>query len=259
MPTIDLGSVVGPQGPQGNTGPQGPQGNPGPNEILTTTETALEGILAGNGSTVETLNTGTFTLAQLAQALKDAALHPNMGGFAPYGYGLGLLNGADLPLTYITYDESHGDFNRAIQSGFWQSTADALNAPVNTICDVLVIAAGGIIHQFACQRASIDNGVRIFSRLRLDGTWSPWELIYPATIYLTFGNVSSLPITRYESHITTKHRVIMAEFGTPNMLASDITYQTGPGSITLFGTLLNTTSISLTLAAELSFTPSTTL
>lgn len=30
MPTFDLGSVVGPQGPQGATGPQGPQGPTGP-------------------------------------------------------------------------------------------------------------------------------------------------------------------------------------------------------------------------------------
>lgn len=81
MPTIDLGLVVGPQGPQGQTGPtgatgaqgpqgatgptgpqgetgpqgiQGPQGDPGPNSISSSTGTTLTGVLAGNGSTVGT-------------------------------------------------------------------------------------------------------------------------------------------------------------------------------------------------------------
>lgn len=52
MPTIDLGSVVGPQGAQGNTGPQGPQGVAGPSLISSTTQTTLNGVLAGDGSVV---------------------------------------------------------------------------------------------------------------------------------------------------------------------------------------------------------------
>lgn len=52
MPTIDLGSVVGPQGEQGNTGAQGPQGVAGPSLISTTTQTTLNGVLAGDGSVV---------------------------------------------------------------------------------------------------------------------------------------------------------------------------------------------------------------
>lgn len=52
MPTIDLGSVVGPRGEQGNTGPQGPQGVAGPSLISTTTQTTLTGVLAGDGSVV---------------------------------------------------------------------------------------------------------------------------------------------------------------------------------------------------------------
>lgn len=55
MPTVDLGSVVGPQGPQGATGPQGPQGiqgDPGPNAVSASTATNLNGVLAGNGSNV---------------------------------------------------------------------------------------------------------------------------------------------------------------------------------------------------------------
>lgn len=52
MPTIDLGSVVGPQGQQGNTGPQGEQGIAGPSLISASTQTTLTGVLAGDGSTV---------------------------------------------------------------------------------------------------------------------------------------------------------------------------------------------------------------
>lgn len=52
MPTIDLGSVVGPQGEQGNTGPQGEQGVAGPSLISASTQTTLTGVLAGDGSTV---------------------------------------------------------------------------------------------------------------------------------------------------------------------------------------------------------------
>lgn len=52
MPTIDLGSVVGPQGPQGNTGPQGEQGVAGPSLISTSTQTTLTGVLAGDGNVV---------------------------------------------------------------------------------------------------------------------------------------------------------------------------------------------------------------
>lgn len=52
MPTIDLGSVVGPQGAQGNTGPAGPQGVAGPSLVSASTQTTLTGVLAGDGNTV---------------------------------------------------------------------------------------------------------------------------------------------------------------------------------------------------------------
>ena len=61
MPTIDLGSVVGPAGATGQTGatgPQGIQGNPGPNQVTATTSTNLTGILQGNGTTVGAVGTG---------------------------------------------------------------------------------------------------------------------------------------------------------------------------------------------------------
>jgi len=53
--------VQGPQGPtgeQGVQGPEGPEGPPGPNSISGSTETALQGLLHGNGSTVDTVSIG---------------------------------------------------------------------------------------------------------------------------------------------------------------------------------------------------------
>jgi hypothetical protein len=55
MPVIDLGRVIGPQGPQGETGAQGIRGEtglPGPNQITISTATPLTGVLTGNGSAV---------------------------------------------------------------------------------------------------------------------------------------------------------------------------------------------------------------
>lgn len=56
MPTIDLGSVIGPKGPQGvtgNTGATGPTGSTGPNQLTGSTSTTLSGVLQGNGSVVQ--------------------------------------------------------------------------------------------------------------------------------------------------------------------------------------------------------------
>ena len=50
----------GAQGPQGETGPQGPVG---PNEVSTTTDTNITGLLKGNGSTVQQAVAGTDYVA----------------------------------------------------------------------------------------------------------------------------------------------------------------------------------------------------
>ena len=103
--TYDLGSVVGPQGPQGATGPQGAQGiqgetgprgpqgeqgvqgetgpqgpqgeqglpgDPGPNSVSNTTATELSGVLFGDGTNVDAVSGGSA-----GQVLKKTA-----GGYA---------------------------------------------------------------------------------------------------------------------------------------------------------------------------------
>lgn len=75
MPVIDLGRVIGPQGPQGDTGAQGirgEQGLPGPNQVTNSTATPLTGVLTGNGSVVGVENI-------------DDAPTPNSTGFATSG------------------------------------------------------------------------------------------------------------------------------------------------------------------------------
>lgn len=52
MPTIDLGSVVGPRGEQGPQGQTGAQGDAGPNLVTAETETTLTGVLAGANGVV---------------------------------------------------------------------------------------------------------------------------------------------------------------------------------------------------------------
>lgn len=59
----------GPQGATGGTGATGPQGPAGPNSVSGSTTTALNGLLAGNGSVVSVATIGaglTFTAGELA-------------------------------------------------------------------------------------------------------------------------------------------------------------------------------------------------
>lgn len=78
MPTIDLGLVVGPQGPQGNTGsrgPQGAQGNPGPNQVTGSTSTTLSGILQGNGSVVQAVASDNAPVSGSTNIVRSGKLY----------------------------------------------------------------------------------------------------------------------------------------------------------------------------------------
>jgi len=59
---ISIAATQGPQGIQGIQGVQGPQGIPGPNSISTSTATSINGILAGNGTTVQEAQIATNRL-----------------------------------------------------------------------------------------------------------------------------------------------------------------------------------------------------
>ena len=89
MPTIDLGQVVGAQGPQGATGPTGAAGPAGPNTVSSATATTLTGILKGKGSVVGTAavdsapdssNTGhLISSSGVANALAKEIVKVNFG------------------------------------------------------------------------------------------------------------------------------------------------------------------------------------
>lgn len=51
--------ITGSRGPEGPQGIRGEQGPAGPNEITTDTATTLNGLLKGNGSTVQAATAGT--------------------------------------------------------------------------------------------------------------------------------------------------------------------------------------------------------
>lgn len=77
MPVIDLGSVIGPQGPQGvagQTGAQGIQGNPGPNQVTGSTSTTLAGILQGNGSVIQAVASDTKPVEGSANIVRSGAV-----------------------------------------------------------------------------------------------------------------------------------------------------------------------------------------
>lgn len=81
MPVIDLGSVVGPQGPQGvagQNGAQGVQGNPGPNQVTGSTSTTLNGILQGNGSYVQAVASDNAPTAGSNNILRSGAVYNAM-------------------------------------------------------------------------------------------------------------------------------------------------------------------------------------
>lgn len=66
MPVIDLGSVVGPAGPQGvvgATGATGATGPAGPNQVTGSTSTPLNGILQGNGSVIQAVQSDSAPTA----------------------------------------------------------------------------------------------------------------------------------------------------------------------------------------------------
>lgn len=131
MATLDLGLVVGPQGPQGATGPTGPQGiqgeqgpqgiqgptgpqgaqgekgdtgADGPNRITASTETTLSGALVGNGTTVEarsidttpTANSASLVTSGGVAAQNDLLYTPKTIGPAPIATFTDGVDGAIL-------------------------------------------------------------------------------------------------------------------------------------------------------------------
>lgn len=105
--TVDLGCVLGPQGPQGETGPQGAQGETGaqgpagPNQVTTGTATNITGLLKGDGSAVSAAVAGTdyATPAQVSAKL-DKTGGTVSGSLLP-STGLESLGGSEGNLQWM--------------------------------------------------------------------------------------------------------------------------------------------------------------
>lgn len=96
MPVIDLGRVIGPQGPQGETGAQGirgEQGLPGPNQVTNSTATPLTGVLTGNGSVVGVESIDTAPTENSTGFAQSGGTDKAIKGRVPvYGLGKNLLD-----------------------------------------------------------------------------------------------------------------------------------------------------------------------
>ena len=95
MPVIDLGRVIGPQGPQGDTGAQGirgEQGLPGPNQVTNSTATPLTGVLTGNGSVVGVESIDEAPTADSTGFARSGGTDKAIKGRVPvYGLGKNLI------------------------------------------------------------------------------------------------------------------------------------------------------------------------
>lgn len=109
MPQIDLGSVVGPAGPQGVPGPagaQGIQGNVGPNQVTGSTSTTLGAaaapvLLTGNGSKVGSAAIDTALGASSVGIPSSPAVWQHVAGIYSRSYNTGTASYLRIPSTEI--------------------------------------------------------------------------------------------------------------------------------------------------------------
>ena len=114
MAVLDLGRVVGPQGPQGATGAQGvrgEQGLPGPNQVTNQTATPLTGVLVGDGSVVGVRTIDSTPTADSTGIPTSGGVKSALDGKVPvYGMGKNLLRNWDFSVNQrgITSESNSG-------------------------------------------------------------------------------------------------------------------------------------------------------
>ena len=127
MPDLDLGLVVGPQGPKGDdgaAGPQGPKGDdgaPGPNSISLSTSTNITGLLAGDGSHVAVATLDSFPTANSGNPVTSGGVRSAYLPITKAEYDL--LDPPDPNVIYFITDDQGGD-----ASVYSQAQTDALLA-----------------------------------------------------------------------------------------------------------------------------------
>ena len=148
MPILDLGKVVGPQGPQGIQGPQGPQGIQGPQGPQ------------GNPGADAVLDT---TLTVEGRAADAAAVGTALKGKAPAGYGLGEVTGRTC-----------ANPNEAVLPGFYAMNGDSV---INLDAGFEIFAYGSLLveRRFNDIFQTFTNNNMVAIRYSNNGgeSWSP--------------------------------------------------------------------------------------
>lgn len=178
MPQIDLGQVVGAQGPQGIQGPQGAQGIQGPagpaatiNGVNALTIEAGANIdLAQEGGTATlSVPTDSTPTADSTKPVQSGGVLAALNNKAPAGYGLGIARGAIIQ-----------DLNNAINNGWYFLGSGCLNCPVSLpnyeYGAVLVISRDTVKTQLYFQ--AVDKN---YCAIRVcdNNGWQPWEYVNP--------------------------------------------------------------------------------
>lgn len=138
MPTIDLGYVIGPQGPQG---PQGVPGNnggtgpAGPNQVTGSTSTTLNGILQGNGSVIQAVQSDSVPIAGSNNIVRSGVVFNSLqrksnhnflanwlfigGGTGKWSFPVNTLGKSSYPngsSEWIDAWDKHSDISATLQS-----------------------------------------------------------------------------------------------------------------------------------------------
>lgn len=157
--TFAFKNLKGAKGDTGNTGAAGP------NTVSTSTTTSLNGVLAGNGSTVTTKAVDTTVTADSTNLITSGAVATSVSNAA---FSKGYLSAND-------------DLDSLITPGIysWSSSAFPVHTPSSTSTHgwVLVLARnnGTYINQFARQAASGLSNDIVHER-HTDGTgWTTWQ------------------------------------------------------------------------------------
>lgn len=97
------------------------------------------------------------------------------------------------------------------------------------------------------------DGNSVVFRQKSNNTWSPWASVTSETLYLTSVSCSATTgnfVSYNASRITAAHVVVSCEFANPSAIASDFTWTTSAGLLTLNGTCSTATTANIVLVKQ---------
>jgi hypothetical protein len=177
----------GAAGADGQDGETGPQGDPGPNEVSTTTDTDISGILKGNGSKVAVAQAGT-DYATPNNVSNAVSVH-NSASNAHSGLFAGKMS-RKIPIGYITestvLSTEHAEaFTLANSTAAITLTVPSGSTiPVGTMINITNINTGAV--SFAAA-----NGVTLHTKdgkVSIDGQYAAVTLLKASdTVWYAWG------------------------------------------------------------------------